>query len=139
MSEDFEIEIPPTFEHLAMVRSVLSSALEAEPVLKEERLQDLRLAVSEATTNAIEAHNRAGVEAAVGIRITIADQKVTVRVSDQGGGFDPSKLKKHPPVTDPERLEYERGLGVTLMRRLTDDCTITPTAGGTTVSLVIHR
>ena len=31
MSEDFEIEIPPTFEHLAMVRSVLSSALEAEP------------------------------------------------------------------------------------------------------------
>lgn len=139
MSEDFEIEIPPTFEHLAMVRSVLSSALEAEPVLKEERLQDLRLAVSEATTNAIEAHNRAGIETAVGIRITVADNKVTVRVSDHGGGFDPSKLKKHPPVTDPERLEYERGLGVTLMRRLTDDCTITPTKHGTTVALVIHR
>ncbi len=31
MSEDFEIEIPPTFEHLAMVRSVLSTALEADP------------------------------------------------------------------------------------------------------------
>jgi serine/threonine-protein kinase RsbW len=139
MSEDFEIEIPPTFEHLAMVRSVLSTALEAEPVLKEERLQDLRLAVSEATTNAIEAHNRAGTEAAVGIRITVADKRVTVRVTDHGGGFDPSKLKKHPPVTDPERLEYERGLGVTLMRRLTDDCTITPTKVGTTVTLVIHR
>lgn len=139
MSHDFEIEIPPTFEHLAMVRSVLSSALEAEPVLKEERLQDLRLAVSEATTNAIEAHNRAGVDSAVAIRITVGEQKVTVRVSDHGGGFDPSKLKKHPPVTDPERLEYERGLGVTLMRRLTDDCTITPTKHGTTVSLVVHR
>jgi len=139
VSQDFEIEIPPTFEHLAMVRSVLSSALEAEPVLKEERVQDLRLAVSEATTNAIEAHNRAGVDSAVAIRITVGDHKVTVRVSDQGGGFDPSKLKKHPPVTDPERLEYERGLGVTLMRRLTDDCTITPTKQGTTVSLVIHR
>ena len=35
MSEDFEIEIPPTFEHLAMVRSVLSSALEAEPSSKK--------------------------------------------------------------------------------------------------------
>ncbi len=139
MSEDFEIEIPPTFEHLAMVRSVLSTALEAEPVLKEERLQDLRLAVSEATTNAIEAHNRAGTEAAVGIRITVADKRVTVRVTDHGGGFDPSKLKKHPPVTDPERLEYERGLGVTLMRRLTDDCTIAPTKVGTTVTLVVHR
>ncbi|MCH9802443.1 ATP-binding protein [bacterium] len=139
MSEDFEIEIPPTFEHLAMVRSVLSSALEAEPVLKEERLQDLRLALSEATTNAIEAHNRVGTQAAVGIRITVADKKVTVRVSDQGGGFDPSKLKKHPPVTDPERLEYERGLGVTLMRRLTDECSITPTKNGTTVTLIVHR
>ncbi|MFT4989417.1 MAG: serine/threonine-protein kinase RsbW [Acidimicrobiales bacterium] len=139
MSTDFEIEIPPTFEHLAMVRSVLSTALEAEPVLKEERLQDLRLAVSEATTNAIEAHNRNGTQAAVSIRITVADTKVTVRVTDQGGGFDPSKLKKHPPVTDPERLEYERGLGVTLMRRLTDSCTITPTKNGTTVTLVVQR
>lgn len=139
MSEDFEIEIPPTFEHLAMVRSVLSSALEAEPALKEERMQDLRLAVSEGTTNAIEAHNRAGIDAPVSIRITVAEKKVTVKISDQGGGFDPTKLKKHPPVTDPERLEYERGLGVTLMRRLSDDCTITPTKTGTTVTLVVLR
>jgi len=139
MSQDFEIEIPPAFEHLAMVRSVLSTALEAEPVLKEERLQDLRLAVSEATTNAIEAHKKKSVEAAVGVRITVTDKKVTVKIIDQGGGFDPTKLKKHPPVTDPERLEYERGLGVTLMRRLTDDCSITPTKLGTTVTLVILR
>jgi len=88
MSEDFEIEIPPTFEHLAMVRSVLSTALEAEPVLKQERLQDLRLALSEATTNAIEAHNRQGTTAPVAIRITVAETKVTVRIADQGGGFE---------------------------------------------------
>jgi len=139
MSEDFEIEISPAFEHLAMVRSVLSTALEAEPVLKQERLQDLRLAVSEGTTNAIESHHKAGIDATVSVRITITDKKVAVKISDQGGGFDPSKLKKHPPVTDPERLEYERGLGVTLMRRLTDDCTITPTKTGTVVTLVMHR
>lgn len=139
MNQDFEIEIPPAFEHLAMVRSVLSTALEAEPVLKEERLQDLRLAVSEGTTNAIEAHQKAGSEEAVAVRITVNPKKVTVRISDSGGGFDPEKLKKHPPVTDPERLEYERGLGVTLMRRLSDECTITATKKGTTVSLVILR
>ena len=139
MSQDFEIEIPPAFEHLAMVRSVLSTALEAEPILKEERLQDLRLAVSEGTTNAIESHQKLGSEETVAVRITVTDKKVTVKISDQGGGFDPSKLKKHPPVTDPERLEYERGLGVTLMRRLTDDCVITPTKKGTTVSLTVHR
>ena len=139
MNQDFEIEIPPAFEHLAMVRSVLSSTLEAEPALKEERLQDLRLAVSEGTTNAIEAHQKAGSEEVVTVRITVNAKKVTVKITDCGGGFDPSKLKKHPPVTDPERLEYERGLGVTLMRRLSDECTITPTKKGTTVSLVILR
>ena len=139
MSDEVALEVAPHFEHLAMVRSVLSSTLEAEPVLKHERVQDLRLAVSEAMTNAIEAHQRVDSDASVGIRIRVGDEKVVVEISDHGGGFDPSQLTKHPPVTDPERLEFERGLGVTLMRRLTDDCEITSTETGTTVTLVVHR
>lgn len=134
-----EIEIPPSFDHLAMVRSVLSNALGAGQVLKDERLHDLRLAVSEATTNAIEAHHASGVEATVRIRVDIGDRDVQVVVVDRGSGFDPSKLKPHPPVTDPERLEYERGLGVTLMRRLTDECRIDSGEAGTTVTLTMLR
>ena len=136
---NFEIEIEPKFDHLAMVRSVLSHALAAEPVLKQERMQDLRLAVSEATTNAIEAHRDNNVEDSVKISISIDDVGVSVVIVDRGPGFDPSQLKPHPPVTDPERLEYERGLGVTLMRRLTDECTIDPTPKGTTVTLRMLR
>lgn len=136
---DVEIEIPPTFDHLAMVRSVLSNALSADQVLKDERLHDLRLAVSEAATNAIEAHQHAGVTSAVRIRIEIDDANVQVVVSDNGTGFDPSKLKPHPPVTDPERLHYERGLGVTLMKTLADDCRIDSGSSGTTVTLTMHR
>ena len=136
---DVEIEIPPAFEHLAMVRSVLSNALGAEQVLKNERLQDLRLAVSEAATNAIEAHHARGVDAAVRIRVEIDTHDVRVVVIDRGAGFDPTGLEPHPPVTDPERLEYERGLGVTLMRRLTDGCLIDSTSAGTTVTLTMHR
>ena len=136
---EVEIEIPPAFEHLAMVRSVLSNALGAEQVLKNERLQDLRLAASEAATNAIEAHQRGGLTTSVQIRVEIDDRDVRVVVTDRGGGFDPSTLKPHPPVTDPERLEYERGLGVTLMRRLTDGCEINSGPKGTTVVLTMHR
>jgi serine/threonine-protein kinase RsbW len=136
---DVEIEIPATFDHLAMVRSVLAQALGAESALKQERLQDLKLAVSEATTNAIEAHNRIGNDEPVKIRVTIAKRQVEVTVIDHGGGFDPSRLQEHPPVTDPERLEYERGLGVTLMRRLTDECKFDSNATGTTVTLVMLR
>ncbi|MEM7095122.1 MAG: ATP-binding protein [Actinomycetota bacterium] len=136
---DVEIEIPPTFDHLAMVRSVLSHALAAENVLKQERVQDLRLAVSEATTNAIEAHRDNGLDDAIRIRVAIDDHSVVVVIVDQGPGFDPAQLKPHPPVTDPERLEYERGLGVTLMRRLTDECDIDSSSQGTTVTLRMFR
>ena len=136
---DVEIEIPATFDHLAMVRSVLSQALGAEKVLKHERLQDLRLAVSEATTNAIEAHKRAGVDKPVKIRVSIGERVVRVTVVDLGDGFDPSTIKEHPPVTDPERLEYERGLGLMLMRRLSDDCVIDSGPAGTTVTLSMVR
>lgn len=136
---DVEIEIAARFDHLAMVRSVLSKSLDAEKVLKPERMQDLRLAVSEATTNAIEAHQRAGTDTPVRISVRINKANVTVTVVDAGTGFDPAKLKAHPPVTDPERLEYERGLGVTLMRRLTDECKIDSDSKGTTVTLVMLR
>lgn len=138
MSE-VEIEIPPSFDNLAMVRSVLSQSLGAETVLKQERLQDLRLAVSEAATNAIEAHTREGIAASINIRVAISPRRVEVTVIDHGRGFDPTSVEAHPPVTDPERLEYERGLGVTLMRRLTDDCTIDSGPSGTTVTLVMLR
>lgn len=134
-----EIEIPPAFEHLAMVRSVLANALEAEGALKQERLQDLRLAVSEGTTNAIESHQAAGTDAPVRIGVAVEATQVTVSIADQGGGFDPAKLKPHPPVTDPERLQYERGLGITLMRTLADRCDIETGPTGTTVTLTMNR
>ena len=136
---DVEIEIPPTFDHLAMVRSVLSHALSAERVLKDERIHDLRLAVSEATTNAIEAHADADTAESVKVRVSVDDDAVRVVIVDKGAGFDPAILKPHPPVTDPERLEFERGLGVTLMKRLTDECIIDSTKKGTTVTLVMKR
>lgn len=136
---DVEIEIPPTFDHLAMVRSVLSHALSAERVLKDERIHDLRLAVSEATTNAIEAHADVNSDESVKVRVSVDDDAVRVVITDKGAGFDPAKLKPHPPVTDPERLEFERGLGVTLMKRLTDECIIDSGSKGTTVTLVMKR
>lgn len=136
---DVEIEIQPTFEHLAMVRSVLSHALSADVVLKQERLQDLRLAVSEATTNAIEAHHDSATTDKIRIQVAVHDDRVIVTIVDKGRGFDPDGLTPHPPVTDPERLEYERGLGVSLMKRLTDECNIASGATGTTVTLTMLR
>lgn len=135
---NIELRIPARVEYLALVRSVISTAAGMDPHITPERLDDLRLAVSEATTNAIEAHARAESEAQIGLSCQLDEEHVAVEIRDRGTGFDPGKLVPHPPVTDPERLEFERGLGIPLMRRLMDEHEIHPSADGTAVRMVIY-
>jgi anti-sigma regulatory factor (Ser/Thr protein kinase) len=74
--------------------------------------------------------------------VTIAceeyDEQFVVAIVDRGAGFDPESLPEHPPVTDPERLNFERGLGIPLNRTLVDDVEIDSSADGTTVRLVLQ-
>jgi len=136
--KDVELEIPPRTEFLALVRSVVGATAALNPQIPEARIDDLRLAVSEATTNAIEATVAAKSKKNIEIRCGLADGAVHVEVRDHGVGFDPDALIPHPPVTDPERLEFERGLGIPLMRKLADEHEIKPSKNGTVVRLVVH-
>jgi serine/threonine-protein kinase RsbW len=103
------------------------------------RLDDLKLAVTEACSNAIEAHEAAHRDDAVVIRCEMDESMVTVEVDDLGGGFDPSALAEMPAATDPGRLRHESGLGITLMRTLADKLSFTPAPNGTTVRLTVYR
>ena len=60
MNGSIEIEIPPRPDYVSLVRVVVAAAAELESGLEPPRVDDLRVAVSEATTNAIQAHNRSG-------------------------------------------------------------------------------
>ncbi len=137
-SEGVELEIPARPEYLALVRAIISAAAALDPQLRDDRIEDLRLAVSEATTNAIEAHSRLDSDERIVIRCNLSDERVEVEVHDQGTGFDREELTSHPPVTDPERLDYERGLGLPLMRILADEHEIVSNDEGTSVRLVVY-
>lgn len=130
------IPVKPSFKYLAPMRARVAEI--AGDRLSEARIQDLRLAVSEATTNAIEAHVEAGLFDPIEVAVVVLASNIEVTVTDRGSGFDPTKLKAHPPATDPERLEYERGLGVPLMKRLADRCEISSTGAGTIVTLAFE-
>jgi serine/threonine-protein kinase RsbW len=131
-----ELAVPASPEYIAIVRLVVSSLASARRNLADQRIDDLKLAVSEACTNAIEAHAAAGTSDPVVIRVLEAAERVEVQISDSGGGFDPEHLPPHPPVTDPDRLNFERGLGIPLMRTLMDDVQFVRNAKGTTVRMV---
>lgn len=137
--EVIELEIPARAEFVALARLVVSALAAADDNMADERIDDLKLAVSEACTNAIEAHDAAGSREGVLVRCRAGDDSLEVCVEDQGRGFDPSALPDHPPVTDPDRLKFERGLGIPLIRALVDEVEFTPTGHGTAVRLVMRH
>ena len=132
------LEIPPRRDHLALVRLVVSGIASIERLVPERRMEDLRLAVSEACANAVDAQLAAGSDQPLQVRIEVARDHLSVTVTDHAGGFEPGEVPPAPPASDPQRLRHERGLGIPLMHSLVDEVTFTPTADGTAVCLIVR-
>ena len=132
------LEIPARTEYVSLVRVVVAAAAEIEPDMDHDRIEDLRVAVSEATTNAIESHGLHGLSDRIRIQCNLADDEVAVVVHDQGMGFEPSDVPKLPEPESPDRLLHESGLGVHLMRSLADESEISSSESGTDVRLVVY-
>jgi anti-sigma regulatory factor (Ser/Thr protein kinase) len=139
------IEVPALPEYLALVRMVVAGTARIDPLLDDERVDDLRVIVSEACTNAMEAtaarHARAedrGAVPTIAVECHLFDAKVEVLVTDSGGGFELGGLTALPPAADPSRLSFERGLGIPLIRALSDEAEITSGAEGTRVRVALR-
>jgi len=104
--------------------------------LDNERFAALLLAVTEATTNAIIHANKCDVNKLVSVDVTVDKTKIIIKISDEGEGFDPSKI---PDPTQPENLLKDSGRGVYLMRVYMDELkyNITPTGTETILTLKI--
>jgi serine/threonine-protein kinase RsbW len=133
------LEIPARADYLQVARQVVAAAASVEPTFRDERIEDLRMVVSEATTNAIEAHTDLARADRIKIRCNLADDRIELEVVDQAGGFDPDHVEGPPDADDPARLDWERGLGLPLMRELADETEIRSSAGGTAVRLVVYK
>lgn len=72
----------------------------------------VHLAMEEALVNAIKHGNRLDPDKRVQVSCRISPELVRIRITDEGDGFDPTRL---PDPTNPERLETPGGRGVLLM------------------------
>jgi serine/threonine-protein kinase RsbW len=136
---EVRLEIPARADYLGLVRQVVAAAAAVEPRFRDERIDDLRVAVSEATTNAIEAHADLDRDERIVIRCNLGADRIEVEVVDRGSGFDPADVEEMPGPDDPARLEREHGLGLPLLQVLTDEAEITSGERGTAVRLVVYR
>lgn len=132
-----ELDVPSSPEFIAIVRLVVASVAGARRALADERVDDLKLAVSEACTNAIEANRAVRPNAPVHLEIWESPDRLEVCIDDSGPGFDPDKLAFPPPITDPDRLNFERGLGIPLIRTLVDNATFVHKEHGTSVRMTV--
>jgi serine/threonine-protein kinase RsbW len=134
-----QLEIPAGPEFVALARLVVSAMASAETQLSDDRVDDLKIAVSEACTNAIEAHDARETDERVLVSCWADHERLEVCIEDRGSGFDVSNLPEHPPLTDPERLKFERGLGIPLIRALVDEVEFSSTGEGTAVRMVMRH
>lgn len=95
---------------------------------------NFRVGVCEALSNAVIYGNRRDPEKRVRVEVELSAERVTVRVIDQGGGFDPSGV---PDPTLPEHLEEPGGRGIFLLHRLMDR--VEYNERGNEVCLFLHR
>ena len=137
--------LPAQPEVVSVARLVAGALVAADPAFDEERSADVRLAVSEACTNAVQAQRRridedpsADATDAVTLRCVWSAGRLELTITDHGLGFDPASLTGHPEVTDPARLEHEGGLGIPLIRLLSDAVTFEAGPDGTTVTMTFE-
>lgn len=101
-----------------------------------DRIEDLKTAVSEAVTNAIEHGNQLNVEVKVLIELMIQENSLTLNVVDEGRQPIPEFLDLEQGFEN--RSGFPRGLGMFLIKRLVDECQVVAKPGRNEVRMVIY-
>src|SRR5262249_20761313 len=79
----------------------------------ERDIFSIKLALEEALVNAIKHGNQLDKQKKVRIHYKVTSNRFDVRITDEGGGFDPGDV---PDPTAVENLERPSGRGLMLMR-----------------------
>ncbi|RPI61702.1 MAG: ATP-binding protein [Ignavibacteriales bacterium] len=129
----YYLEIESTPNNLITVEEFVNY-FSVELGLDREKINGLLLAVTEATTNAIIHGNKNNKLKMVRIYVFVDGQTVTIKIKDEGKGFDPSIV---PDPTDPENLLKDSGRGLYLMRVYMDGLSYNKTNEGTETILTL--
>jgi len=132
-TQNYHLEIKSDANNLIVVEEFFNQVA-TEIHLPEKRFPELMVALTEAITNAIIHANKKDVTKTVFIDFLVQDKLLTIKVKDEGKGFDPSTL---PDPTQPENLFRDSGRGVYLMKIYCDEVSYNITPTGTETILKI--
>jgi len=125
-----DLRIPSLPEFVAVARLTVA-AVACRMDFSYDAVDDIKVAVGEACTNAIEhasaeAENREDIE----LCCWVNPDALVIEITDKGKGFDPESQEQPDPFS-------EGGLGLLLIKALMDEVELTSLAGqGTKVKMV---
>lgn len=100
----------------------------------EDDLMKIGMAVRESMVNAVVHGNRYNAHKKVRFLVTHTPERITIRIADEGEGFDVAKI---PDPLAPENLMRTSGRGIFLIRSFMDEFEMRPREPqGTEVTLV---
>lgn len=123
ISDPIILEIPSRSEYVLLARLAVTQAGQVAGFGPED-VYDLKLAVTEAVTNAI---RHARVES-FRIEYRVRPQEVEITVIDAGGGFDTESLSRDP--------NKQGGFGLAVIGNLVDEVTLDSGAEGTRLTMI---
>lgn len=127
-----EIKFKAIAENQAFARNVVASfILPLNPSLSE--LEDIKTAVNEAVTNVI-VHAYPDNVGYITMKITTVDNKITIKISDNGVGIENIE-KALVPFYTTKPNEERSGMGFTVMESFMDELKVRSNKEGVTVSM----
>ncbi|MCB0832158.1 MAG: ATP-binding protein [Bacteroidetes bacterium] len=124
---DFQMVIPSLLEKLADVES-MTEKLTSDRGISEDDRDNLAIAITELTNNAIIHGNKFDVKLNVIVSFYFDNSTVCVYIKDEGPGFDPGAIGN--PL-DPENLMKESGRGIFILKSIMDEVEFIVTKSGT--------
>lgn len=115
------LSIPAKAEYIALCRLALSGLAQVRD-FEPETLADLKLALTEACSNSIRHAYKEGRGGVVDVRYELSQDRLEVEVVDEGTGFDVEAADTDGAEIGDE-LD-EGGLGIDIIRSLTDELAI---------------
>lgn len=128
-----EMRFPASAEYVGLVRLTLSGILNRVGATYDD-IEDTKIAVSEAVTNAVKHAYSETEKGDVIVGYVIFDDKVEIIVSDSGQSFDYETTKSElGPYSGKENVDFirEGGLGLFLIESLMDEVNFKKDSGVT--------
>lgn len=124
--ETIKMEVTSNPEYVSIIRLTVSGIANKIGFSLDD-IEDIKVAVSEACTNAI----KHSLDDKFLVQFSILENGITIEVEDKGSGYDVQSLQE-PDLTDPK----ESGLGLFIIKTLMDEVSTTSNSNeGTRVKM----